>query len=43
MPQPVYTGIMLAVSEAERQDLLDTIEQCGSQWMNDIIREGKYC
>ena len=36
MPQPVYTGIMLAVSEAERQDLLDTIEQCGSQWVNDI-------
>lgn len=42
MPQPVYTGIMLAVSEAERQDLLDTIEQCGSQWVNDIESDNLY-
>ena len=36
MLKTTYYGIMLAVSEAERQDLLDTIEQCGSQWVNDI-------
>lgn len=42
MPQPVYTGIMLAVSEAERQDLLDIIEQYGSQWVNDIESDNLY-
>ena len=38
----VYHGIMLAVSEAERQDLLDTIEQCGLQWVNDIESDNLY-
>ena len=32
----VYHGIMLAVNDAERRDLLDSIEQVGSQWVNGI-------
>ena len=36
MLHTVYHGIMLGVSDAERQELLTAVQQCGSQWVNDI-------
>ena len=42
MLKTTYHGIMLAVNDAERRDLLDTIEQVGSQWVNDIESDDLY-
>ena len=42
MLKTTYYGIMLAVNDAERRDLLDSIEQVGSQWVNDIESDDLY-
>lgn len=42
MLHTVYHGIMLGISDAERQELLTAVQQCGSQWMNDIESDNLY-
>ena len=42
MLHTVYHGIMLGVSDAERQELLTAVQQCGSQWVNDIESDNRY-
>ena len=38
----VFYGIILAVNDAERRDLLTVVQQCGSQWVNDIESDNLY-
>ena len=42
MLHTVYYGIMLGISDAERQELLTAVQQCGSQWVNDIESDNRY-
>ena len=42
MIQATYHGIMLAVSDAERLDLLTAIEQSGSKWKNNLESDDLY-